>query len=159
MADFDTAIKKLLDREGGDTLVVDDDDAGGVTKFGISQRAFPKVNIRALTEPLAAQLYRAEYWTKIHGDDIASQPLAEAIFDCAVNQGAGRAIRWIQEIVNVGQDGIMGPMTVAAINALDANQVLASFRNRRISEYRALAARVPSQLKYLKGWVARAEVA
>lgn len=150
MADFSTAIPGLLKREGGPVFTEDPDDPGGATKFGISQRAYPKINVRALTEDMAIQLYRADYWSKIRGDEIHSQAVAEAVFDAAVNQGPGTAARWLQEIAGVGQDGILGPVSLAAINSLPEVETLAQFRIKRIERY------CEGNPKYLRGWILRA---
>jgi len=50
MADFDPAVAKTLIREGGARFTDNPDDRGGATKYGISQRAYPGVDIPSLTE-------------------------------------------------------------------------------------------------------------
>ncbi len=156
VADFNAAVTKLLVREGGDKLVNKPADSGGLTKFGISQKTYPKINIAALTEAQARQLYRADFWDKVRGDDIVSQALAENLFDAAVNQNPDHAARWIQEIVHVGQDGVIGSATLRAINAMDPQSAIDRFRLSRIAHYVDIVSRNRSQEVFFLGWVGRA---
>ena len=57
MHTFPDCISHVLAAEGG--LVNDPKDPGGVTKFGISQRSYPALNIRELTpDDAKANFYR-----------------------------------------------------------------------------------------------------
>ena len=66
MANFSKAIVKTLAKEGGAIFTDDPNDAGGATKYGISQRAYPNVDIRNLTEQQAREIYGIlrEKWNK-----------------------------------------------------------------------------------------------
>jgi lysozyme family protein len=108
---FNRALQLVLRHEGG--LVDNPKDPGGLTNFGISQRAYPKLDIRKLTQADASEIYRRDYWDKIHGDDLP-EPLAIALFDTAVNVGWPRAILMLQESLGVTVDGNIGPQTLAA---------------------------------------------
>lgn len=85
---FDRAFAFVIGEEGG--YVNDPTDPGGETKFGISKRAYPQTDIKALTVDDAKTIYLRDYW---HPLSLDALPYAEAvaIFDCAVNQGAGEA--------------------------------------------------------------------
>ena len=76
----------VLSAEGG--LVDDGSDPGGLTKFGISQRAYPNLDIRELTIEGAKALYRKDYWNRFSCDKLPPG-IALLVFDAAVNQGAG----------------------------------------------------------------------
>ena len=65
---FETAVDFILSVEAG--LVNDPSDPGGLTKFGISQRAYPDVNIRDLTLDGAKTLYRKDYWNRCSCDKL-----------------------------------------------------------------------------------------
>ncbi len=111
MSSFETCIEIILAEEGG--LVDHPNDPGGLTKFGISQRSYPNMDIRALTLDDAKAFYRRDYWNPIRGDDLPPA-LALLMLDSAVNQGTGAAIRLLQEAANVRADGVMGGMTITA---------------------------------------------
>ena len=52
---FGDVVDAVIKREGG--LVNDSSDKGGLTKYGISQRAFPKEDISSINEAKAKKLY------------------------------------------------------------------------------------------------------
>jgi lysozyme family protein len=84
------------------------------TKYGISAASYPDLDIRALTLTDAQNIYEHDYWEKAACPDLPPR-LAFAVFDAAVNNGPGRAVRWLQGAVGAGQDGVYGPATKAAI--------------------------------------------
>lgn len=86
MENFDRAIKIILDLEGGSKLVSVPSDPGGLTKYGISQRSYPNLDISSLTEDLAKEIYRKDYWVPAKCEDMP-WPMCLYVFDCAVNQG------------------------------------------------------------------------
>ncbi len=93
MTNYDTAINRLLGNEGG--YVNDPNDPGGETKWGISKRSYPGINIMDLTRDQAIALYRRDFWDRA---DLENQPLAIGfqMLDFAVNSGAGPALRALQ---------------------------------------------------------------
>lgn len=145
------AIKFVLAYEGG--YVNDPVDPGGETNFGISKKAYPVLDIKALTVEDATAIYRRDYWDAIHGDELPG-PLSIAVFDCAVNQGAGKARRLLQVALDVTVDGEIGPRTVAAAFAAgDAG--LRRFLARRGEAYiQTILARTELQ-KYAYNWMNR----
>jgi lysozyme family protein len=104
-------INLILEVEGGDK--VSTDRGGGLTKFGISQRAYPNLNIQTLTRDKAIQIYTEDYWAPISADYLRSG-VDLLTFDCAVNQGVKTAIKLLQIAARVKADGLMGPVTIAA---------------------------------------------
>lgn len=88
MSFFLAAVTIVVGEEGG--YVNDPRDPGGETKYGISKRAYPNVDIAALTLDEAQAIYRRDYWDKLNCDGM-SWELALISFDCAVNQGIGTA--------------------------------------------------------------------
>lgn len=114
---FDEALPIILRHEGGATITDDPRDPGGLTKYGISQRAFPSLDIRNLTEADAAAIYRREYWDKAKCDSLPAH-LRLTVFDMAVNMGVGKAITLLQKACGVVQDGLLGPNTIRAAERL-----------------------------------------
>jgi lysozyme family protein len=95
MSTFDQAFTFVVGEEGG--YVANPADPGGATKYGISQRAYPNVDIPNLTLDAAKAIYKRDYWDALHLD---SEPYAHALclFDCAVNQGVSRARQIAQTV-------------------------------------------------------------
>jgi len=77
--------------EGG--YVNDSRDPGGETKYGISKRAYPNVDIANLTKDAAWAIYERDYWLAA-GCDRMTPGMALMVFDAAVNCGVGRARAW-----------------------------------------------------------------
>ena len=109
---WERTIKFVLDYEGR-YYENNPMDLGGETKFGISQKSYPHEDIRHMTEERAKEIYRRDYWDPLRCDELPEK-IAIAAFDCAVNQGVGRAARVLQAVLNVETDGKIGPMTIAA---------------------------------------------
>ncbi len=86
------------------------------TRFGVSAAAYPALDIPNLTLAGAQAIYRRDYWDRVRGDALPPR-LALLVFDAAVNNGVGRAVRWLQAAVGVGADGVPGPATFAAVAA------------------------------------------
>lgn len=155
MADFDAAVTKTIRREGGDTLTDDPDDAGGLTRYGISKRAHPEVDPRNLTLEGAREIYRKEYWKGVRGDEITHQVKAELLFDSAVNMGVAQAVKLAQIAIDLPADGAMGPTTLATLNEADPAAFGAAFMLAKIARYVALVRKNRSQEKFFYGWVKR----
>ena len=156
MADFNKSIVVTLAREGGSKFTDDPNDRGGATKYGISQRAYPDVDIRNLTEQQAREIYKRDYWDHIRGDDIQSQVIAEHIFDTCVNMGVKTGSRMAQSVLGIQPaDGVIGSASLAAINQADPTLFVAGFTLAKIARYAYICNRDKSQSKYLLGWVNR----
>jgi lysozyme family protein len=110
-ANFDRAFAAVIGHEGG--YVNDPRDPGGETKFGISKRSYPHVNIAALTLEEAKAIYRRDFWDRVRGDELPYRTAFNA-FDGAVNSGVSQSVKWLQRAVGVAEDGIFGPVTLAA---------------------------------------------
>lgn len=157
MADFNAAVTKTLIHEGGAKVTDDPDDRGGLTKYGISQRSYPNVDIRNLTEQQAKDIYKRDYWDKVKGDDIQSQEVAENLFDTAVNMGPRTASRLAQMALSLEPvDGIIGPNSLKALNARDPETFIAEYTIAKIARYAYICNKNRSQSKYLLGWINRA---
>ena len=126
---FDQAFAKLIDHEGG--YVNDPRDPGGETKYGISKRAYPTVDIASLTLEQAKAIYKRDYWDRAQCDALPPG-VAFQLFDTAVNSGIGQAIRFLQRAVGVADDGVMGAMTMSAVRRLDAESLAARFNGQRL---------------------------
>lgn len=155
---FDRALSLVLKHEGG--FVQHKDDPGGATNRGITlatYRRFRKSpvsveDLRAISNEEVWQIYRQFYWDVIRGDDLPSG-IDYAVFDFGVNSGPGRAARFLQRIAGVSQDGVIGPITLAAVRALPPEQLITTLCNERLSFLK----RLPTWHVFGKGWGRRVE--
>lgn len=128
---FQQAFTITVGAEGG--YVNNPNDPGGETKYGISKRAYPNVDIKNLTLDQAEQLYKNDYWDKA-GCELCPPGLGICVFDAAVNNGVGMAVRWLQAAVGVTADGVIGPQTQAAIAGIaDLPMVIGLMHGARIN--------------------------
>jgi lysozyme family protein len=144
-------ISIILNNEGG--YVNHPNDPGGETKYGISKRAFPHLDIKNLTKDQAIDIYHKKYWQPMNLDMIEEDELKLHLFDQGVNSGTKRAVKLLQKELSLVADGIIGNMTASAVNgkftAFDYKRVRKSFYIR--------LAEKPKMGVFLKGWLYRVE--
>jgi len=150
--DFVLKWETVFDRKGNPVAENDADDPGGLTKFGIDQRSHPNVDIRSLTRETAAAIYHRDYWLPLRCHELPS-PVGEVLFDIGVNNGKTRAAGWLQEALRVRKDGFIGPGTLQAAEAADAQTLSKRLISRRATFYRSIAK--GRKAKFLKGWLNR----
>lgn len=145
---FNEAFKIVIGHEGG--YVNDPKDPGGETKYGISKRAYPSENIKALTLERAKELYKRDYWDKVQAEKLPKQ-IRLAVFDAAVNSGISQTIKWLQRAVGVVDDGIFGPATARAVLNADPYKTAASILGQRLMFMTSLQ----TFDRFGKGWARR----
>lgn len=145
---FDDAFQIILRLEGDESD--DARDKGGFTRFGISSKSYPQLNIKNLTLTDAKQIYFSDYWRRQACDELPPG-LDLLVFDCAVNQGASRAASFLQEILGLRMDGVIGPVTLAAVRGSDIRQVMIDYNTCRVLHYQSL----PDFEYFGRGWVTR----
>ena len=120
----------ILAYEGG--FVNHPKDPGGATNQGITQRTYDAYrrrighatqSVRLIDNVERDTIYRVQYWDEIRGDDLPSGVDA-AVYDFAVNSGPSRAAKFLQRIVGVKQDGVIGLQTLDAVARMDSTQVI-----------------------------------
>jgi lysozyme family protein len=157
-SNFEQCLKELLVHEGG--FVNHPQDPGGMTNLGVTKRVWEEwtghevdeKQMRALTPETVAPLYKRKYWDACRSDDLVSG-VDYAVFDVAVNSGAGRAIKFLQSCVGVNADGGFGPATMAAVKVAEQDP------ERLIELYSAKRLEFLQSLKtfetFGKGWSRR----
>ena len=145
---LDAAFEKLIGHEGGYTPGVND--PGGETKYGISKRAYPGEDIAGLTLDRAKALYLRDYWGPA-GCDAMPEPAKFQVFDLAVNSGVRAAVRLVQKVVSETQDGVLGPRTIQAVQAMPASRFVAFLNAERL----LLMTDLPTWADFGKGWARR----
>lgn len=151
MSYFDRAIKYVLLHEGG--LVNDPADPGGLTNRGITQRDYPQLDIRNLTEAETIEIYRRDYWRPVY-DEMTDADAACKLFDMSVNMGHRQAHKLLQRAVGADVDGIFGQMTLAAANHY--TDLVERLCLQQAEFYNGLVVKRPVLKKFLKGWMKRA---
>lgn len=129
--DLHRAFEVVVGIEGG--YVNDPKDPGGETKWGISKRAYPALDIKNLTRQEAEGIYLRDYWLKCKCDQL-KWPLNLFLFDSAVNQGHDAAIKMLQKALGVAQDGMIGPITLGKAKLAGPEQI-AMFMSYRALRY------------------------
>ena len=154
MKDFNEIIEKVLEHEGG--YVNDPTDLGGETKYGITKRFYPDVDIKNLTIEQAKEIYKKDYWDKNKVESLP-QNLWHIYFDMCVNMGKRTAVKVLQRAANnrgkdLEVDGGLGPKTIEALNGVELDRV----RAFRVKYYVDLITAKPEQEKFYLGWFRRA---
>ena len=150
---FGQIVDAVLKREGG--LVNDSSDRGGLTKYGISQRAFPKEDISSINEAKAKHLYLTHYWRPCKAEKLPEK-IRETYFDIVVNMGQSRAVKLLQQACNqkgsdLIVDGLIGPKTIKAAKRLEKDRLTAF----RVLYYAKIVLNDSSQMKFYYGWYRR----
>jgi lysozyme family protein len=171
MADFKSAFAFVLRHEDSTRSGKVTVDAGGRTRFGIAEKFHPDLPEEFFAGPAedalaeAAKIEEREYWDAMRLAEVENQNVANKLFDMGVNMGARQAAVYAQRAANVlvavdarvAEDGVIGPRTLAAINAagpIAYYQLLCQFS---AAYYRHLAAVNPALAVNLAGWLKRAE--
>jgi lysozyme family protein len=163
MADFNPAFEKMIRDEGGYQLTNIPGDRGGMTYAGIARNANPQWQGWAFIDrqdfggatPLVREFYKANFWDRVRGDSIASQAIAENVFNFGVNTGIGVAIKLAQLIVGATPDGAIGDKTIERINACPEQTFLPAYALAKISRYAQICNKDRGQSKFLLGWINR----
>lgn len=159
---FEKAIKHILEWEGG--FSDHPADKGGATKYGITHATLHRAkelgivgheNISKLTLEEAKRIYEALYWKPCRCDEMPSE-VALVIFDTAVNQGIGFAVRTLQEVLGVEVDGIIGKVTMERLKQVDPKELANRLTQRRVKRYVDIVKNNPGQMVFLYGWLRRA---
>jgi len=148
---FDKFITLTLENEGGYTY-----DTGGETKFGISKRSYPNVDIENLTKEDAINIYKRDYYNPLY-DHISDSNVSFKLFDIGVNIGKTNAVKRLQWTLNdyYGEeliaDGIFGKKTLGSVNK---HKYLYPLLLLEYSLYYKAISKSTNN-KYLAGWLKR----
>lgn len=175
MASFKTSVILSLDNEGGYSNRPGSD-LGGETYCGISRRyhaSWPGWAIidrikstRTIAQgehglvdlDLLMTFYRTEFWSKVSGDDIHNQTLANQVFDHALTAAPEDAIKLLQLACGVSIDGKLGPKTLVAVQQhieADARGLNRRLFKLRTCFYLEAADKSLEQEANLPSWISR----
>ena len=156
ISNWQKSFELMLKSEGG--YVNNPADPGGMTNLGVTKatwenwvgRESDEAEMRGLTPEKVEPLYKKKYFDAVRGDELP-MGLDYLMFDFAVNAGAGRAIKTLQTAVGVTPDGGFGPMTMAAVQAVDPVELIERFSQAKEDFYRSLN----TFATFGKGWLNR----
>jgi lysozyme family protein len=122
------------------------------TKFGIAAADHPGVNIAALTPAAAQAIRQAEYWTP-NGCDGMPSGVDLMLYDEDVNAGNHRSALILQGVLELVQDGSIGPVTLRAVAEISPALLINQMAVAQGVFYRSLALFAQDG----HGWLARLE--
>jgi lysozyme family protein len=143
---FSKIISLILELEGG--YVFDQNDPGGETKYGISKKSYPELDIKHLTIDEAKTIYFRDFWLKIRADEF-NGPLKYLLFDSAINQGRSGAIKILQKTLGANETGLLDDQLISKSNRRSGVHI--QFTSYRIDKYR----NTNNVDLYFRGWVKR----
>lgn len=149
---FKDVFNRVIGYEGG--YVNDPHDTGGETNWGITKRTAQENgytgSMKAMTREQAYRIYEKAFWQRYNCDKL-SPAVAFQFFDAAVNHGVGNASRMLQRAVDVADDGIVGKVTLSAVEKMPISDFILKFNAQRIKFYTKLK----SFPRYGAGWMNR----
>lgn len=183
MADVNVALDLVIDNEDRRrTGKVTIDNNGWPVRFGINKKfhkdidqdgvldhdvdeAFWDESKMGADEALvyAEGLYKTYYWAKIQGDKIQDQAIANKMMDMAVNEGVVRTVKMAQQVARVWGhaevtiDGVMGPVTLSAVNATGPTFMLSGLRQEYVEWIETVLKVHPEWEGLRDGWMKRAK--
>lgn len=161
---FDKAVNDLLLDEGG--YVNHPNDPGGETKYGISKRSYPGVDIRNLTPEMARRIYYEDWWVPL-GLENFPDPLGAKMLNVSVNVGVRTGWKILQRALNsfplperLSVDGVYGRKTKRALDYVlqrfSSQQVTNKVAEYQVARYEWLARTYRKFRVFINGWRRRA---
>ena len=149
---FDDAFDRLLGHEGGYSF--SPSDPGGETMYGVTANV-ARANgyagrMRDLPRDKAKEIYRAKYWDAVQADKLPAA-LRFDVFDAAVNSGPSQAVKWLQRVAGVSDDGVLGPMTLGAVGKMNGYAAAAAYNGTRLD----FMTNLPTWGAFSRGWARR----
>lgn len=164
MANVNKLTSFILQWEGG--FVNDPDDFGGATNKGITlstyetycyRKGYPKPTVERLkniSDAIWMDVLKTMYWDKWKADQIVNQSVANILVDWVWASG-GYGIKRPQKILGVKVDGIVGPLTIAAVNARDSKELFYAIKADRVRFIEEICKSRPANNKFKRGWLNR----
>ena len=167
MADVKLLSPIILKWEGG--YVNHPNDKGGPTNKGVTIATWRKVgydkdgdgdididDLKLLSnEDVVNRVLKPSYWDRWKADQIKNQSIANVVVDWVWGSGLW-GIKVPQRILDVKDDGIVGPKTLATINDYrDQSELFKKLWLRRKLHFEDIVKADPTQAVFLKGWLNR----
>ena len=153
---FEQCFALVLKSEGN--FVFNPKDPGGMTNLGVTRATWQnyighdatETEIRNLTPQDVMPLYKTNYWDRINGDSLP-YGVDYAVFDFAVNSGPTRAVKTLQQVLNISADGEVGPETLGALETANPREIATAVCDARLAFLQSL----PTYGTFGRGWSSR----
>lgn len=164
MAEYKILIPKILKWEAG--FVNDPTDNGGATMKGVTMETYtffrklcngtaPTItDLKLITDTEWELLFKKLYWDRWCGDQIKNQSVANILVDWVWGSGKWGIII-PQRILGLKEDGIVGPVTIAAVNKCNQIDFFNKIQTARSQFLFDIVKRDPKQRKFINGWLNR----
>lgn len=171
MSAFSTSLARALRYEGGYSNRPND--RGGPTNKGITQRVYdayrdrhkkPRQSVIAIEDAEVEAIYFQGYWIDGKCDvltDLGYPGLAAIHFDSSVNHGHGGpgkafgSAELLQRAAGVREDGVIGPITLAAIAQSPEADIVSRYADARMIYMARIVENDATQAEHIEGWLAR----
>lgn len=165
MADVTKLVPHILKWEGG--FINDPDDLGGATNKGVCYKTYklyrqrkklsvPTIeDLKNITNREFTDILKSMYWDACRADKIESQSVANAIVDWAWHSGTITAVKEVQKVLGVESDGIVGNITLSAINSYSPLPLFGVIQQTRIAYIERICISRPTNIKFKNGWLNR----
>ena len=143
-------LHRVIGSEGGYANRNPKDDPGGETKWGISKRSYPNVDIKNLTVEQASAIYEKDFIGPLLNKGIPNSIIFQ-LFDFGVHSGISRAVKALQKELGVTQDGVIGKITVGKIKEKSESDLVMLILASRLEFITGL----PNWQPNSRGWARR----
>ncbi len=163
---FFYCFEKVVGFEGG--YVNDSVDRGGETKYGISKRAFPYLDIANLTLDDAQAIYYKKYYASafMNLEKIEDKDLCLELFESAVLMGVKTVAQNLQKALNymndngrlyddLRVDGWIGEKSFKALKKVNPKLVIKVLNGLQFNRLVKIVERNKEQERFFKGWLKR----
>lgn len=166
MAKIEKLAPKILKWEGG--FVNDPQDLGGATNMGVTIATWRSVgydkdgdgdidvaDLKLLTrDDVINRVLKPHYWDRWKADQIVNQSVANILVDWVWGSGA-YGIKIPQQLLGVKPDGVVGPVTLQAVNAANQRELFQKIYNARANFLEGITKSRPANKRFYRGWMNR----
>ena len=164
MAEVSKIVPFIRKWEGG--FVNDPQDLGGATNMGVTistyeayckKKGYPRPTVERLKnmkESDMTDILKTMFWDRFRADEILSQSVANICVDWLWMSGV-TAIKRVQRVVGVKRDGVVGPITLAAINSISALPLFGMIKSERKRHIEELCRKRSENKRFRNGWLNR----
>jgi lysozyme family protein len=150
---YNMLIDEVMGAEGGYQNGANDH--GGETKYGISKRSYPHLDIPNITQDMARDIFKKDFFDKISGDKLFEKNAGAAahLADIAFNSGPGKAAQMLSDVLGIPRQK---RITQEMIDMIPGDEsIVKKLSARRSDFYNSLAANDPINSRNLRGWMNR----